>query len=210
METKNIIGGIVGIVAVIVGVSFFGKPTVNVEVSPTPVNVNVPEQKTPVVNVTTPDVKIPAAVVNVPNLGAASGPDVNFRSFFNSGLTQGGRLATTSTAVTYTTRVNDFVDTPSVILWTPNINTTISLSSTSTLNYVPHIGDVATVRLLNASTTAASSITLAAVDANLDLQFTEATGGDLVLNGLDWAELTIIRQSAYKVSVLFNEFTEAD
>jgi hypothetical protein len=147
--------------------------------------------------------------VDAPAVGVAT-PDVYVRTFFNAGLTQGGRLATTSTAATYTTIRKDFGTLPSVLSWTPNLNTTVSLSSTSTLAYVPHIGDVAKVYVLNASSTALSSITFAAVDANLDLQFAEATGGDLVLNGLDWAELTIIRQSAYKVTVIFNEFTEAD
>lgn len=159
-------------------------------------------------------------VVNVPvpvdsnpnfvNVGAATGPDVPYRTFFASGLTSGGRVATTSTATTYTTDVKDFAGTPSTILWTPNINTTVSLSSTSTFPYVPRVGDVANVYLLNASSTAGSSITFAAKDANLDLQFAEATGGDLVLNGLDWTKLTIIRQTALKVSIIFDEMTEAD
>ncbi len=143
-------------------------------------------------------------------LGAVTGPDVNFRSFFNAGLTQGGRSATTSNISAYRTIARDFNGTPAVLLWTPNVNTTVTLSSTSTFAYIPKIGDVARVMILNASTTAGSTITFAAADANLDLQFGEATGGDLVLNGLDWAELILIRQTANKVSVIFNEFTEAD
>lgn len=152
-------------------------------------------------------------VVNTNNdslFGAVAGNDFSNRSFFASGLTTGGRTATSSTATTYTTVATDWIQTPSVISWTPNINTTISISGTSTTPYVPNIGDVARIYITNASSTAASSITFAAKDAGVDLQFTEATGGDLVLNGLDWAELTFIRQSANKVTVLFNEFTEAD
>jgi len=141
---------------------------------------------------------------------AASATDFQKHVFFNSGITTGGKVATSSTATTYTTAYRDFSLTPSVILWTPNVNTTVSLSATSTFGYVPRIGDVSKVYLLNASSTAGSSITFAAADSGVDLQFTEATGGDLVLNGLDWAELTIIRQAANKVSILFNEFTEAD
>lgn len=144
------------------------------------------------------------------SVSGASGPDVNFRTYFNEGFAQGGKVATTSTASTYTTATKDFAGTPSVIAWTPNINTTVSISGTSTLGYVPHVGDVANVYFLNASTTAGSSVTFSAVDAGVDLQFAEATGGDLVLNGLDWAKLTLIRQSATKVTVIFDEMTEAD
>lgn len=162
------------------------------------------------VNVKVVDLSPVNVVPDVSSFGATNGPFVPFRTFFASGLTSGGKVATTSTATAYTTDVKDFAGTPTTILWTPNINTTISLSSTSTFPYVPQVGDVANVYLLNASTSAASAITFAAKDANLDLQFAEATGGDLVLNGLDWTKLTIIRQSALKVTVIFDEMTEAD
>jgi peptidoglycan hydrolase-like protein with peptidoglycan-binding domain len=145
-----------------------------------------------------------------PKLGAVTNP-VNYeRFFFQRGSTNGGVMSTSSTASTFTTTSKEFSATPSVILWTPNVNTTVSLSSTSTFPYVPNVGDTAVIYLLNASSTAGATITLAAVDTNLDLQFVEATGGDLVLAGLDWGQLTIIRQTTNKVSVLFNEFTEAD
>lgn len=145
------------------------------------------------------------------NLGAAaSATDFQKHAFFNRGVTVGGRVSTTSAVATYTTSATDFINTPSVVLWTPNINTTVSLSGTSTFPYVPNIGDVTTVYLLNASTTAASTITFAAKDSGVDMQFAEATGGDLVLNGLDWAKLTFIRRAANKVSIIFDEFTEAD
>lgn len=143
-------------------------------------------------------------------LGAVSGPDYNSHMFLNKGVTTGGSAATTSSVSAYTTVAKDFATLPSVLLWTPNVNTTVTLNATSTFGYVPKVGDVARVMLLNASTTAGSTITFAAQNASVDLQFTEATGGDLVLNGLDWAELFLIRQSAQKVSIIFSEFTEAD
>lgn len=145
-----------------------------------------------------------------PLSGSGSGQNVGFRQFFTQGLTVGGNSATTSTAATYTTAAKDFRNEPTVISWLPNVNTTVSLSSTSTLSYVPNVGDAATVYLRNASTTAGATITLAAIDANLDLQMAEATGGDLVLNGLDWAKVTFIHTSTYLVTVIFDEMTEAD
>lgn len=143
-------------------------------------------------------------------LGADSGPEKQERQLHRAGTTVGGRVATTSTAATYTTAAADFAGLGTYLDWTPNVNTTVSISATSTHRLVPNVGDTAKIYLRNASSTAASSITLAAANANVDLQFTEATGGDLVLNGLDWAEITLIRESAYLTTVIFSEFTEAD
>lgn len=149
-------------------------------------------------------------VEKIVDLGSGSGQNTDSRQFFQQGASFGGVVSTTTTATTYTTLARDFNNTPSVISWLPNINTTVSISSTSTLPYVPNVGDTATVYLRNASTTAAASITVAAKDAGLDMQFAEATGGDLVLNGLDWAKLTIIHTSTNLVTVIFDEMTEAD
>lgn len=142
--------------------------------------------------------------------GAISGGDVYTRMFLNSGYTTGGRLATTSTAATYTTIQKDFGGLPTYLDWTPNVNTTITINATSTHGYVPNIGDVATIYLRNASSTATATITLAAQNGSVDLQYSEATGGDLVLNGLDWGILTFIREAAQTTTVIFDEFTEAD
>ncbi len=141
---------------------------------------------------------------------AVSSPDVYNHSYFYQGLTEGGAVSTTSLVSTYTLSRNDIGSTPTVVQWTPSVNTTISITATSTFDYVPKIGDAATIYFRNASSTAGSSITFAAANANVDLQFSEATGGDLVLNGLDWAKMTFIRSSLYQVAVIFDEFTEAD
>lgn len=142
-------------------------------------------------------------------LGATPGPEVLTRYFFNEGMTSGGRVATTTTVSTYTTSARDFGGTPTYIDWLPNVNTTISLSATSTHQYVPKVGDVAKIYFRNASTTAAASITFAASDANLDLQDNEDSA-DLALLGLDWMEITLVRESDYLVSALLQEYTEAD
>lgn len=143
--------------------------------------------------------------------GSSSGTEHSFREFFSGGLTAGGAVvATTSTATSYTTVAKDWPTEGTVLSWLPNVNTTVSLSSTSTLPLVPRVGDTANIYFRNASTTAASSITFAAVDANADLQFAEATGGDLVLNGLDWMKITLIHTSQYQVAFILDEMTEAD
>jgi hypothetical protein len=109
MNTKNLIGGIVGVVVIVLGVAFVGKPTVNVTVppsNPTPVQVNVPQQEAPRVYVQPSDVKvnnIPAQPVQVtaPVLGSMTGPDFYGPYMSNNGvksytLRQKFNLATTT------------------------------------------------------------------------------------------------------------------
>jgi hypothetical protein len=142
--------------------------------------------------------------------GSSSGTEHSFREFFKGGITTGGITATTSTATTYTTVAKDWPTEGTVLSWLPNVNTTISLSGTSTNALVPNVGDTAEVYFRNASSTAASSITFAAADANADLQFTEATGGDLVLNGLDWMKITVVHTNQFLYTFILDEMTEAD
>lgn len=127
-------------------------------------------------------------------------------------LTQGGGVhATTSkVAMTTYTMVESEIDVENTVEWENNKNITLTLPATSTLTtIIPNAGDVRQYYFQNASTTAAATITFAA-GTGIDLQFAEATGGDLVLNGLDWAKLTFIRQADTDVTVIFDEMTEAD
>jgi hypothetical protein len=140
-----------------------------------------------------------------------AGQSPSGHQFFNDGVTSGGYSATTTGLISaYTTVAKDFQTLPTVISWIPNINQTVTLSATSTYQYVPNVGDAADLYFRNASTTAASAITFAAADASVDLQFAEATGGDLVLNGLDWVKMTVIRNSRFSVTIILDEMTEAD
>jgi hypothetical protein len=146
----------------------------------------------------------------VVSVGGQSGQNQDSRQFFNNGLTEGGAvLATTTTAATYTTVAKDFSGSPKTWVITPNLNTTISLSSTSTRDYIPNIGDTAEIMIKNASSTAAATVTFAAVDAGVDLQKNEDTA-DLAVNGLDWMKLTIVRTSKYAIVALMEEYIEAD
>jgi len=127
-------------------------------------------------------------------------------------LTQGGGVHATTSAVTMSayTLVASEMDTENVFEWENNLDITLTLPATSTLSaIVPNSGDVRQYYFQNASTTAAATITFAA-GTGIDLQYAEATGGDLVLNGLDWAKLTFIRQSNTDITIIFDEMTEAD
>ena len=142
-------------------------------------------------------------------LGAVPGPDVQDHMYLNGGSTNGGRVATTSTRATYTLVAKDVASLPTYIDWLVNVNTTVSLSATSTFGYVPNIGDVAVIYIRNASTTAGATLTLAAVDSGVDLQDNE-DGSTLSIDGLDWGRLTIIREATHLTTVLFDKFIEAD
>ena len=148
----------------------------------------------------------------VTQLGATPGPNYTDRQYFNGGATAGGRLATTTatSVAAYTLTQRDLAGTPSVVEINPSVNLTLSLSSTSTYNYVPTVGDTAKLYVRNASTTAAASITLAAVDTGVDLQVTKNATSSLAVTGLDWAELTLIRKSASSVTVIVHGTNEAD
>jgi hypothetical protein len=151
-------------------------------------------------------------VCDCEQLGSAGNTYIE-RQFFNGSLTQGGIKATTSAAnlATFTLTPKELPSGVNVILFNNTANITLTLTATSTKGFIPNVGDVANVYFQNASTTAASTITFAADGTgNVDLQYAEATGGDLVLSGLDWAKLTFIRQTAKKITVIFDEMTEAD
>jgi len=149
----------------------------------------------------------PAAIQE--SLGAIAGPDIFSDVRIHGTLTSGGRaMATSSTAATYTlTRAE--IAPYNLITWTPNVNTTLTLPATSTItDLVPNAGDVREILIYNASTTAAATITLAA-GTGIDLQKNEDTA-DLAINGLDWAKLTFIRQADSDITVIMDEWIEAD
>jgi hypothetical protein len=127
-----------------------------------------------------------------------------------STFTEGGGMFTSSTANATETLLVTAMDTENFIDYTPNVNSTLTLPATSTLSaLMPTAGDSRQYIIRNASSTAAATLTLAA-GAGMDLQFVEATGGDLVLNGLDAGTLTMTRLTDTDILVLFNEYTEAD
>jgi len=147
----------------------------------------------------------PVAPPVAPPVGAA-GSEFSSRVTLLDGVSVGGTImATSSTAATYTVTAAELSRAPQIINWTPNVNTTLSIGATSTLVYVPKVGDTAEIYLRNASTTLASTITLAAVDANTELQHAEATGGDVILNGTDVAKITLIHRSQFVVVFIFDE-----
>ena len=127
-----------------------------------------------------------------------------------STFTQGGGMYTSSTAAATATLLASAIDLENFIDYTPNVNSTLTLPATSTMSaLMPVAGDTREYIIRNASSTAAATLTLVA-GAGMDLQFVEATGGDLVLDGNDAGTLTMTRLTNTDILVLFNEYTEAD
>jgi len=142
-------------------------------------------------------------------IGAFPGPDIFQHVFLNEGATFGGTVSTT-TGVSQTTHTSvriDFGKEPTVYEFNPGVQIAYAWSATSTHGYVPRVGDVSTIYFRNASTTATdASITFSAVDSGVDIQ--ENEGGNLVLDGQDWAKITFIRSAVNIVTIIIAEMQE--
>lgn len=148
--------------------------------------------------------------VVVDRLGSLVGPDVYDHVTLHQNFTKGGtQVATSSTAATYTLTTNELRKEVSYISWTPNVNTTLTtMASTSAPLVNLKTGESFEVYLYNASSTAASSITIAA-GTGVDLQDNEDSA-DLAILGLDVMKLTFIKKANTDVMLIVDEFTEAD
>lgn len=146
------------------------------------------------------------------SLGAQSGPDHYQKQYFHDSYQAGGeRHATSSTAATYTLTASDGFDGEHYFVdWTPNVNVTLTTMASSSMPWLgKSAGSRETMLLRNASTTAAATITMAA-GTGIDIQHGDATGDDLVIDGLDMAELEFIRKSNTDVIMLMRKYTEGD
>lgn len=135
-------------------------------------------------------------------LGANPGPEFLNHLEFKQGYTKGGNLvATTSAVAAYTLAANEWRKETSYVSWTPNVNLTLTtMASTSAPLVGLRRGESFEILLYNASTTAASTITIAA-GAGVDLQ--ESEGGTVILNGLEFAKLTFTKKNDHDVALIF-------
>lgn len=127
-------------------------------------------------------------------VGGASGPTHTNHQEFLKGFTKGGNVtATTSTEATFTLTSAYLNRDVSLISWNPSLNNTITtMASTSAPLSDLKAGESLQVYIYNASTTAASTITLAA-GTGVDLQKDE--GGTVIINGLEVARLTFLKKA---------------
>jgi len=145
------------------------------------------------------------------DLGGASPYKTN-RQFLTAGYQSGGdRIATSSTEATFTLTSKFFKGNITYIDWNAGLNTTLTTMATSSMGFmgIPNAGDERSYWFRSATTTAATTITLAA-GTGVDIQYGDATGDDLVIDGLDLAKLTFIRKADSDVLLLMTKYTEGD
>lgn len=155
----------------------------------------------------------PATSVDEGMLGAFPGGDIYNRVNMHSGYQYGGDVhATSSTASTFTLTRKELGGDIYYINWTPNKNTTLTTMATTSSGFyfmnIPEAGDTRSYILVNASSTAASTITIAA-GTGVDLQDNEDASA-LEIAGLDVGKLTFIRKPNTDVMLIFEQWTEAD
>ena len=124
---------------------------------------------------------------------AGASPDHYYHNTFKENISIGGQsYATSSTAATYTLTATEIPSdrSTSLLVWTPNLNTTLTtMATSSSLLSGLDVGESFTMYLYNASTSV-STITLAA-GSGVDLQ--EDEGDTVIVNGLEIARLTFLR-----------------
>ena len=144
-------------------------------------------------------------------LGANPGPIKTERQYFLAGYQSGGeRYASSTTNSTETLLASEFDGNVTYIDYTANIDTTLTTMASTTMDFLGYeAGDERSYWFRSATTTAATTITFAA-GTGVDLQHGDATGDDLVIDGLDIAKLTFIRKADDDVLLLMTKYTEGD
>ena len=144
-------------------------------------------------------------------IGAAAGPEVSFHTSFGAGVTEGGRVVSTSTNGTSTLVQADLQarngDATSLLKITPTAALTVTFPATSTLtSVIPDSGDTLRFLVENAATST-FNLTLAA-GAGMDLQ--EPDGQNVVIGQNNYAWVTMIRDNNTDIVVLIDETIPAD
>jgi hypothetical protein len=212
MKNSLITAGI--LVAIATSIAAVAKP-VDVTVqpsSPTPVQVNVPKQDTPVVNVEAPSVRVDAPA---PVLGAVTGPDNYVNTFFHAGLTYGGNCFSTSTTGTLTALTMERNSCITIAATGAGQGTlSITLPASTTLsNVLPSTAGACRSWWIDNSRVAAATTTTIVAGTGWDMVGLDATGagtGADVIDGLEFAQLTACRQSDGDVVGLMTEWIHAD
>ena len=148
-----------------------------------------------------------------PKLGASPGPDIFQWVNLRAGFQHGGTVyATTSTAATYTLTTTELGKENYYLSWLPNVNTTLTTMATNTAAMrnmdIPLAGDTRAFWLYNASTTVASTITIAA-GTGVDLQKNEDTA-NLATAGTSMTKLIFIRKADKDVMLILDQYDVGD
>ena len=150
-------------------------------------------------------------MTNDTNLGAIPGADVFQRMKFHKGYERGGSYLSTTTAISaYTLLASTLAGDMYYMSWTPNLDITLTLPASSTMRNLLGMNPGATREyiLYNASTTVASTITLAA-GTGIDLQKNEDTA-NLATAGTSMTKITFIRKVGSDIMVAMEQYDVAD
>lgn len=125
-------------------------------------------------------------------------------------FTQGGGVYASSTSNSAETLSASSFDTENVIDYTLNVqDATLTLTATPTLtSFIPNTGDVRTIKIRNATTTAGMDLTIA---GNTGVILKKATSSAVIYgdtDGANYAELTFTRRNANFIDVGMKIFTD--
>jgi len=217
----GLIGGILGAVALFVGVfaaaqsvinNFYGSTSVNQVGQPSGEAMlgavsavgricNGSEPATQLCNVNTYEIESQTGITGA-TLTISGSASID-------ALTQGGGILATSTTAIVGTLTQADLSTYSMIEWTLNTaNGTLTLPATSTLTtLLPNAGDSRTWLIHNATTTAAITATIA---AGTGIDLIAYTTNDDIIDGTEYAQLTCWRQADTDLTCLTSEILHAD
>ena len=154
----------------------------------------------------------------IEKVGAIAGPDIFDALRLGGGVTYGSVNSTTTPAA-MTLRVEDVMNYDTVIVRPTGAASTLTLTffaSSTAPHWLPKAGDTQRTCFMNATTTAASTITFAA-GTGIDLQTASSSISDLILSADNSACFVFTRKSqvstitnAYDIEASLTEYNNGD
>lgn len=143
--------------------------------------------------------------------GANSGTDHYNMEYFLSGLVIGGERTATSTTGTTVPLRNADIAKASLVDVTLNIqDATLSMPASSTITFLPRVGDTRTIFIRNATTTATMDLT---ISGGTGVLLKKATGTDVAIvqgdtDGANFARVEFIRKANSDIEALLTIFND--
>lgn len=150
--------------------------------------------------------------VNQPNQSVPSyagiGQNQSFAISFDSGLFQGGRVASSTTSNAGTLLASS-IENATVIDYTLNLSdVTLTLPATSTIGFMRNPGDTKVFYVRNATTTATMDITFA---GGTGMNYKKATSTKILVgdtDGSNSARITLIRKANTDIDAIVDLFVD--
>lgn len=144
-------------------------------------------------------------------VGGSAGPEKFTTQFFRTGFTVGGdntHVATTSDASTYTLTSAEINTDISYVEWNAGASITLTTPASTTAPFSGlAIGESFEQIWYSSTSTTATTITFSA-GTGVDLQ--EDEGGTVVINGLETARVSYIKQTSGDIAVIVEPYQVGD